>query len=348
MLMKFKSFVTLTFGIALGANSAALAAAPGPSAWGPRLEKLVRRIDEKAPGPLGLFVKRLGDDTELNYGGDRRFYLSSTVKVPVAVALLKRVEEGKLRLDQTLTLQKTDFVDGSGEVLWKEPGAVMNLSYLLDKMLTQSDSTATDMLIRLMGVDSMNEQVKSFAPGFGPITTLIDVRYGAYGELNPRARELSNMDFIEFKKAPAPERLRLFRERLQLTPEQIGAASVEEAFDRFYAKGFNSAPLRAVGAFLERLGEGELLNAEHTKLVLSTMARMTTGENRLKAGFPKGTVFAQKTGTQIGRMCNIGIVRPGKKNAVVVSACLEGFGDQAAAEKDLAKLGAAMSMARAL
>ncbi|RZA09051.1 MAG: serine hydrolase [Proteobacteria bacterium] len=305
-------------------------------------------IDGLAPGSLGVYVKRLSDDSEMNYRADQSYYLSSTVKVPVAVALLKRVEEGKLKLDQELVLKKTDFVDGSGEVLWKEPGAVMSLGYLMEKMLTQSDSTATDMLIRLMGVDSMNAQVQAFAPGFGPITTLIDVRYGAYGEINARARELTNMDFIEFKKVSASARLKLFQERLHLKPEELAVQDVEEAFSRFYAKGFNSASLKAVGSFLERLEEGALLNKAHTKLILGTMARMTTGEHRLKAGFPKGVSFAQKTGTQVGRICNIGIVRPETKRAVVVSACLEGFDEQAAAEKTLAEVGKALRAARAI
>lgn len=312
--------------------------------WSPRLQKALSAIDARTEGSLGVYVKRLSDGTELDYRGDRLYYLSSTVKVPVAVALLKRVEEGKIRMDQELTLRRADYVDGSGEVIWKEPGEKLTVAYLLDKMLTQSDSTATDMLIRLMGVDSMNQQIAAFAPGFHPFTTLLDVRYGAYAELNPRAKELTNMDFIEFKKVPAPDRLGRFRERLNLDPGDLAAPSVDEAFNRFYAKGFNSSTLKTYGAFLEKLQAGRLLNPANTKLVLDTMSRMTTGEKRLKAGFPKGTSFAQKTGTQVGRMCNVGIVRPGG-TAVVVSACLEGFNDQAAAEETLKKVGAAMARA---
>ncbi|RYZ97967.1 MAG: hypothetical protein EOP11_21305, partial [Proteobacteria bacterium] len=115
-------------GLALGliAHPGLAASSKGP-AWPAELEKRLGQIDGLSPGSLGVYVKRLSDDTEMNYHGDSSYYLSSTVKVPVAVALLKRVEEGKLKLDQELILKKTDFVDGSGEVLWKEPGAVMSL-----------------------------------------------------------------------------------------------------------------------------------------------------------------------------------------------------------------------------
>jgi len=326
---------------------AAPADAKAPRPFAPALEKELRAIDAKTDGALGVYVKRLADGAEANYRADELFYLSSTVKVPVAVALLKRVEEGKLKLDQELVLQRSDYVDGSGDVLWKEPGTSLKVSYLLDRMLTQSDSTATDMLIRLMGVDSMNEQVAAFAPGLHPITTLIDVRYGAYGELHPRAKELTNMDFIELKKAPAEERAARFREKLNLDPGDL-ATDIDDAFNRFYARGLNSSSLRSYGAFLEKLEKGALLNAENTKLVLGTMSRMTTGERRLKAGMPKGTPFAQKTGTQVGRMCNVGIVRPETPRAVVVSACLEGFRDQAGAEATLKKVGLALARTGAI
>lgn len=343
-MFKLTYLMIVCFGLAATAPARA---APAPK-WATRLEKNLSAIDARSDGELGVYVKRLRDGSEVTYR-DRLYYLSSTVKVPVAVALLKRVEEGKIKMDELLTLQQTDFVDGSGEVIWKEPGAKLTVAYLLDKMLTQSDSTATDMLIRLMGVDSLNQQIATFAPGFHPITTLLDVRYGAYGELHPRAKELSNMDFIAIKKENGEAaRSARFRERLNLSPSDLTAPSIDEAFNRYYAKGLNSASLKDYGAFLEKLEDGALLSPAHTKLVLATMKRMTTGERRLKAGLPKGTPFAQKTGTQVGRMCNVGIVRPETKRAVVVTACLEGYDDQAAAEATLKKVGAAVAQAGVL
>jgi beta-lactamase class A len=48
----------------------------------------------------------------------------------------------------------------------------------------------------------------------------------------------------------------------------------------------------------------------HTALVLDAMERITTGDRRIKAGLPAGVSFAQKTGTQISRACNVGVVHP--------------------------------------
>ena len=38
--------------------------------------------------------------------------------------------------------------------------------------------------------------------GFGPITTLADVRRLIYGELHPAARTLSGKDFLALKRQP--------------------------------------------------------------------------------------------------------------------------------------------------
>ena len=336
---------TVTF---LGPFLLLLAAAHESTAgmpWTEKLEKRLASVDRSTEGELGLYVKRLSDGTELRYQSDRLYYLSSTVKVPVAVALLRQVEAGKISLDQELTLQQSDFVDGSGEVIMKEPGARMKVSYLLETMLRQSDSTATDLLIRLIGQDALNKEISGIEPGFRPITTLLDVRYGAYGEMTPKAKELTNMDFIRFKRAKDREgRVQMLTERLGLKREDLKAKTVDDAFEKYYAKNLNSASLESFGAFLEKLEKGELLNKENTALVLDHMQKMVTGSNRILAGLPKGTSFAQKTGTQVRRMCNVGIVNPKQPDeALVVAACLEGFNDQAGAEATLKKVGAALS-----
>jgi beta-lactamase class A len=285
-------------------------------------------------------VKNLKDGSALSYQGSRQWYLSSTTKVPIAVALLKKVENGEISLARQLTLQKSDYVDGAGELQRTRPGTKFTVRSLLERMLVHSDSSATDMLVRLIGVDYLNDYLKD---GFGDFTTILQVRYDAFGELHPKARNLTNIDFIEFKRAKTFEdRLGLFTARLGLKRDDLVAPSIDEAFERYYRRGLNSSSLEAYGDLLERLVKGELLNPTHTEMVLGFMKKITTGERRLKAGLPKGTEFAQKTGTQIARICNMGVVNPSGE-PVVVTACVEKFKDQAGAEDVLRRVGEAMA-----
>jgi beta-lactamase class A len=202
------------------------------------------------------------------------------------------------------------------------------------------------MLIRLIGEDTFNEQVREMVPeGFGPITTILQVRYDAWGEIHPGVGTLTNRDFIELKTVDDPEaRYRMVLEKLEIEADQAAVGNSGEAFERYYAKGINSANLEAFGQLLERLQRRELLNDEHTGKLIGLMESISTGDRRIKAGLPEGARFAQKTGTQIARACNVGILNPQLDDrAVVVTACAEGYDGLADAEQAFVALGAALA-----
>ena len=302
-----------------------------------RLQSQLEELDAETDGELGVFVKRAGGDGAVTHDASRPWYLSSTIKVPVAIVLMLEVEAGRIPLDRELTLKESDAVDGAGELQGRPAGSKVSVGELLEKMLVQSDSTATDLLIREVGEGRLNAFLRS--RGFGEATTLLQVRYDAYGELHPDARKLTNRDFIELKRTGADERHAAFAEKIGVPESELRAGSVAEAFERYYRKGLNSAPLDAFGRLLEDLVEGRLLSGESTKLILRHMLAVTTGERRIKAGLPGGTPFAQKTGTQIARICNVGIVEPGEPDALIVAACVEKFSSQSDAEAVLARVG---------
>ncbi|WP_370566025.1 serine hydrolase [Luteimonas salinilitoris] len=107
------------------------AGAPAPP-WAEPLDAAAARIDDDMPGDFGLYVRRLGDGAgTLDRGGDRRWYLSSTIKVPVAIAVLEQVDAGELALDQELVLAETDYVDGDGDLLMQDPGTRYSIATLL-------------------------------------------------------------------------------------------------------------------------------------------------------------------------------------------------------------------------
>lgn len=317
---------------------------PPQPAWQESLREEIRRIDEASPGRLGVYAKRIGGGQPMSYEAARPWYLSSVVKVPVAITVLENVEKGELSLDRKVELGPDDKVDGQGPLLKAKTGTVYTVRELLSHMLTKSDSTAADLLIRLLGETAVNESAKRHAPGIGTITTLRAVREDAYSEIHPAARQLRSVDFLALKRVPAPKRKAALLKRLGVKEGDALAPSVPEAFERYYARGLNSASLEALGMMLEKLGQGKILSAENTKMLLGWMEQASTGEKRIKAGLKLGSRFAQKTGTQVARMCAAGIVDA----RLVVASCLEGFGDSKRAEETLKKVGRALARAEIL
>lgn len=331
--------------VALVAALCASAAARGEG-WREALAARVAAIDADTPGALGIYVHDLGDGTTFEHDADRRWYLASTVKVPVAIAVLESAERGRLSLDETLVLRESDYVDGAGDLLQQKPGARYTIAELLEKSIVHSDSTATDMLIRRLGPEALNRSVARWVPGgFAPLTSIVDVRHAVYAGVHPRASTLSNMDIVRLRSAASGDaRLVALAQRLGVAPAELSTRDLETAFERYYAGGLNAASLEAFGTLLAKLVRGELLDDEHTALLLGHMRRITTGSRRIQAGLDPGTPFAQKTGTQVERACNVGIVHPdGKARApLVVAACLERFGPTAVAERALAEVGRAL------
>lgn len=314
--------------------------------WAADLKSRIEAIDGASSARLGVNVRHLGDGESVSHRADRPWYLASTVKIPLAIAIMQRVEDGNLSLDRELELAEADWVDGSGELLYRDPGDRFSVDELIGRSLRDSDSSATDMLIRLIGEESFNDQIRERMDiqDFGPITTILQVRYDAWGEVHPGVVDLTNMDFIDLKTIGRDERYQLVLEKLGIGTGEADAAGMREAFERYYERGINSGSLVVFGNLLERLVKGELLNEAHTARVLDHMENITTGDKRIKAGLPEGTSFAQKTGTQVARACNVGVLHPrDTDNAVVVTACVEGHDDLADADAVFRQLGQALT-----
>lgn len=317
--------------------------------WPKALQQQIEAIDRASPGTLGVYVKRLDSGETFGYGADKRWYLASTVKVLVAIALLQQVDAGKLQLRQQLTLEASDKVDGSGPVVWSATGTRYTLDTLLDRMLGVSDNTAANMLIRAVGEDRLNEvAAQAMGPGnLGRLTTFTEVRREVYAELNDQgADRLTNQQLVEIAGAPmGPQRVAAARRAMAVEESALQARSIDEAYDRYYADGDNSATLEAYGAMLEKLVRGQLLSPGSTRRLFAGMKFGKPGDYRLEAGFPKNVKRIHKTGTQYRRACHMAVVDPqeGGAHATIVASCAADLDDRTEAGGVFERVGAAVA-----
>jgi beta-lactamase class A len=315
--------------------------------WVRKLQKRLDKIDARYAGELGVYVKVAGTAEVFSYRGDEWWYLASGVKVPVAVAVLQQVDNGTLSLDDTVILRAEDYVDGAGPTNWHPPGSTLTVRYLFEQMLIHSDNTATDLLIGKVGIDRVNQVAKTLVTGeFGRITTLADVRRHAYSAMHASAFQLQSKDLLALKSAGGDAaKVKVLSEALHIEADELKTTEVSAAFAIYYASRLNSAPLETYGQLLERLEAGAGLSPQSRQYLFGIMAKVKTGANRLRAGFPKSYRFAHKTGTQLGRICDFGVVEntkhPGKR--VIVAACSRGSVTTAAAENALRAVGVAIT-----
>ena len=318
------------------------------AAWSDALRQQIEHIDAATPGQLGVYVKRLDNGEVLSYQAERPWYLGSSAKLPVAIAVLQEVEDGRHSLSEQVALQDTDKVDGSGNVVWNKAGTRYPVEALLKRMLMESDNTAANMLIRTLGDDALNRRTRALlgSKGFERITDFTQVRYDVYAELHPDALTLGNMDLVRLAAAPmGPKRVDTLARTIEVDKADFRVQTMDEAYRRYYARGLNSAPLTSYGGMLEKLVTGKLLSPAHQQRLFTDLKYATYDAYRLEKGLPRSVRFIHKTGTQLHRACHMGVIEPqdGGRAAIVVATCAEGLDEHGEAGKAFEQIGRAIT-----
>lgn len=311
------------------ASARAQDALPAPPAWATFLQAELASVAARHSAGVGVYLRDLESGIAVTHRGGELWYLASSVKVPVAMAVLRAVERGDFTLDTQLRVRASDFVDGAGATNFKPVGTPLSVKDLLEQMIIYSDNTASDMLIGLVGLHAVNALVQQLVPqGMGRITTLADVRRHAYGYLTAEAVHLDGQDFFVLKRQRNDaERLKVLARLLDVPVASFQRSSVGDAFEAYYRGGLNSGRLDAYAHLLLQLVDGKVLNDLHTAYLLDVMERVQTGPRRIRAGLPTSVRFAHKTGTQRARTCDSGVIsvpRQGRDKQVIVVACTRG------------------------
>jgi beta-lactamase class A len=136
------------------------------------LKKPLDELVKKNPKlKASIFVVDLDTGAYFDYDGTVTFSAASTIKVPIFLAFFQDVDAGKIKLDQELTLEKDIIGGGSGEIQYQKLGTKFMALEVAKKMMTISDNTATNMLIKLLGgAEKLNVRFKSW----GLSTTVIN------------------------------------------------------------------------------------------------------------------------------------------------------------------------------
>jgi beta-lactamase class A len=119
-----------------------------------QLQKQIELIAAEAKGRVGVSALYLENNESALLNSGDHFPMQSVYKLPICMAVLRQVDAGKLKLDQTVHVTKADFVlPGQASPLRdKNPtGADVTVRELLSLAVSQSDGTASDVLMNLAG-----------------------------------------------------------------------------------------------------------------------------------------------------------------------------------------------------
>ena len=121
-----------------------------------KLRGELRRLAASFPAASAVEVLDLSTNYSVGYNAGASMPAASTIKVPVMVEVFRQLEAGRFDLQRRVELLGRDKDYGSGDLCDDPVGQTFTVEELLSKMIDISDNTATNMLIRLVGLRSIN------------------------------------------------------------------------------------------------------------------------------------------------------------------------------------------------
>jgi beta-lactamase class A len=240
----------------------------------------LQSISAAADGIVGACVSSTGETACVN--DNVRFPMQSVMKLLVAVAVLDRVDQGRLHLNDPISITRANLsveVQPLAALLANRTRIELSVADLLERMITESDSAATDILIAQVGGPA------------GVQATLASKELGGL-RIDRTERELQTQlvglrwrdDLVD----PAA---------YQRAVAAVPAERRREALQAARSDPRDTATPAGMARLLVRLSDGTLLLPQSSAYLLGIMERTRTFPDRLAAGAPVGWKVAHKTGT---------------------------------------------------
>lgn len=127
------------------------------------MEKLGEKLQQHmldAGGTWGISLKNIRTNETWCHFPNESFYAASIIKIPIMMAAFEAHHHGSFSLEDHLLLRAEDIVGGAGVLQHMSPGTKLTIYDVLTLMIIQSDNTATNMMIDVVGKDNIQQTIK--------------------------------------------------------------------------------------------------------------------------------------------------------------------------------------------
>lgn len=247
------------------------------------LTKKIQAIEKKSNVIMGITAIYIEKNRTVEHNSNKRFFMASTIKLPIALAFLNRVDEKKDSLSHVVKLDLKNSVPGSG-VLYhacEKKKTSISTQQLLNYMLTSSDNSASDTLLqRVNGPEYVTKRMNAL--GFKNIL------------INRSILEMfMDSNHVDHSLLKIPRTVyswkRIFN-RVPLKNKML-------AWQRFENDIRDTTTSDDMAKLLVKLYKKEALSESSTNLLIHIMEKCRTGRSRIKGLLPASLKVAHKTGT---------------------------------------------------
>ena len=274
----------------------------------------LKRLIYTFPGEMGVYAKNLKTNETVAINGNTPFYLASIAKVPIMIGAVDAMNH-RNRLNDEYEIEPFDYREEGKFYRYHHIGTKQTYRDLLRRMISNSDTTATDMVMRIAGHENINRTLRNLnIDGLNEVTSI--------AELDRIVEAIDNDTWAEIPAYAFEPQGRDGNTQL-LIPAYLSEIpdsndSILEAYQQYYATGLNSATPKAMGIIAERLAEETLLAEAWKNDVLREEIFTAGGEGDIGKAVPDVRDVDSKGGSKYRVQCRLGIIYNGNFAEAVI------------------------------
>ncbi|MBD5092850.1 MAG: serine hydrolase [Subdoligranulum sp.] len=128
------------------------------------METLQKKIEDRLSaltGDVCFYYEEFGTGESLAFNADQPVIAASVIKLAVLTEAFRQMETGLARADEIFTVHRDDKLPSCGALTYLHDGICVTFLDLCVLMIILSDNTATNLLIRRLGIARINETLRA-------------------------------------------------------------------------------------------------------------------------------------------------------------------------------------------
>lgn len=165
---------------------------PNENSQLPKLKSQLQNLINLYPGvKSAIYVFDYETGNYIDIKADEIYPAASIIKIPILIDLFKSIELEAISLDDKMPLTEYYRTEGSGSIQFKAKNSMWKIDDLARLMITESDNSATNMIISSIGgMHGVNQSIRDWGIKHTEIQTWLP---DLSGNNHSTARELGKM-----------------------------------------------------------------------------------------------------------------------------------------------------------
>lgn len=121
---------------------------------------MIRSMMKNLEGNIGVYYKDLTTGQSFGVKESEQFLAASVIKIPVLAEAFRQENQGMISFEEMVVINNQDKLPSCGSLTYMHDGLEVSVMDLCVLMIIQSDNTATNLMIKKLGIDNINGFIK--------------------------------------------------------------------------------------------------------------------------------------------------------------------------------------------